>query len=100
MALGALAPLLRCPFMTRSLEAALLGPGPSKLLLIFMRGGSDGVNTLIPHGDAAYNDTPDSRPTLFIDPADSVDLGNGFAALHPSLAKLEEPTFDYLNILT
>lgn len=89
VALGALSPLGRCPFLTRSVEAAMLGTNPKKMLLIFLRGGCDGVNTLIPHGDPEYNDTVDSRPTLFVPPGSAIDL-NGFASLHPSLAKLHD----------
>lgn len=68
----------------------LAGPeeGSKKLVFIFQRGGSDGVNTLIPRGDPEYNAR--NRPTLFIDPADAIDLGNGFAQLHPALRPLME----------
>ncbi len=88
-ALGTLAPLFRCPFLSRSLEAAMLGPSPRKMLVIFLRGGCDGVNTVIPQGDSAYNNGPDSRPNLYLTPEQCIDL-NGFAFLHPSLAKLHE----------
>jgi uncharacterized protein (DUF1501 family) len=56
-----------------------------KLMFIFLRGGNDGLNTLIPHGDPDYNAT--HRPTLYIPPEDAIDL-NGFASFHPSLADL------------
>ena len=59
-----------------------------RLIFIFQRGGSDGVNTLIPYGDPQYNDT--NRPTLFIPQAASIDLGNGFAGLHPSMQPMME----------
>ncbi|UCF69650.1 MAG: DUF1501 domain-containing protein [Acidobacteriota bacterium] len=57
-----------------------------RLLFIFLRGGIDGINTLIPQGDPDYNTT--NRPTLYIDPLDSIDLGNGFAHFHPGLSDL------------
>jgi len=60
-----------------------------KLLFIFLRGGNDGINAVIPHGDPDYNVT--NRPTLYIPPASAIDLGNGFASLHPALAPLMEP---------
>jgi len=60
-----------------------------RLLFIFMRGGNDGINTVIPHGDADYNAT--YRPDIYIPPGSAIDLGNGFASLHPSLANLMEP---------
>jgi len=60
-----------------------------RLLFIFLRGGNDGINAVIPHGDADYNVT--NRPNLYIPPASAIDLGNGFASLHPSLAAMMEP---------
>lgn len=80
-ALGALHPLMRCPFFKRPLQACMMGDTPGKLLLIFLRGGQDGLNVIIPHGDNSYNDN--MRPSLFIDPDDAFDL-NGFASAHPS----------------
>lgn len=56
----------------------------TKLIFIFQRGGNDGVNTLIPHGDPEYN--INNRPSLYIPPARAINLGNGFAGLHPSMA--------------
>jgi uncharacterized protein (DUF1501 family) len=74
-------------FLKRRLVA---GPaeGETKLVFIFQRGGSDGVNTLIPRGDPEYNAT--NRPTLFIPQADAIDLGNGFAQLHPMMQPMME----------
>jgi uncharacterized protein (DUF1501 family) len=63
-------------------------PGTKKLLFIFQRGGNDGINTVIPHGDLHYN--PTTRPSLFISPAEAIDLGNGFASLHPAMAPAME----------
>jgi uncharacterized protein (DUF1501 family) len=100
LALGTLAPLTRCPFLTRPIQAAMMGEAPAKkMILIFLRGGMDGVNAVIPHGDADYNDTDDSRPTLFIPEADSFDL-NGFASAHPAFDKVvnEIPTDDVAYI--
>jgi len=82
-----------------------------KLLFIFLRGANDALNSVIPIRDSAYNTT--NRPTLMLpadaatdyslatgtcdfpinltaaDPtfgyASAIRLGNGFAALHPSL---------------
>lgn len=73
-------PLVREAFAGTNLEG-------KKLLFIFQRGGNDGLNTLIPHGDADYNAT--NRPTLYIDPADAIPL-NGFASFHPALADAME----------
>jgi uncharacterized protein (DUF1501 family) len=57
-----------------------------RLLLVFLRGGNDGLNALIPHGDPDYSAA--NRPSLYVPPRDSVDLGNGFASLHPSLGAM------------
>jgi uncharacterized protein (DUF1501 family) len=58
-----------------------------RLLFVFLRGGNDGINALIPHGDVDYN--PTNRPTLYIPPVDAIDL-NGFASLHPALGDMAD----------
>src|SRR5436189_2405736 len=101
--------------MKRALAEGNIGvPGPDgkikKVLFIFLRGANDALNSVIPIQDSAY---AASRPTLAIpkDPltdytktnipadfpvnatstaatysyANAIRLGNGFAALHPSL---------------
>ena len=60
----------------------------AKMIFIFQRGGNDGVNTVIPYGDPEYN--TGNRPSLYIPPARALDLGNGFARLHPSMAPMME----------
>ncbi len=85
--LSALGPVLGSPFMNRALASGL-GASTKKMLVIFMRGGNDGVNTCIPYGDSEYNLI--NRPNIFIPEAQSLDLGNGFAALHPALGPLHE----------
>lgn len=79
---------LHSPAMFR--RRLLAGPGDddTKLIFIFQRGGNDGVNTVIPHGDPEYN--PSNRPTLYIPQEDALDLGNGFASLHPRMQPLME----------
>ncbi|MCA8961579.1 MAG: DUF1501 domain-containing protein [Planctomycetes bacterium] len=68
---------------------AQVGTDPAKkLLVIFLRGGNDGLNTCIPYGDPEYNAT--HRPTIFVPETSALDLGNGFAALHPALQPLHE----------
>ena len=64
------------------------GLSNKRLIFIFQRGGNDGVNTVIPYGDPQYNDT--NRPTLFIPQAQGIDLGNGFAGLHPMMQPMME----------
>ncbi len=61
------------------------------LVAIFLRGGMDGLNAVVPYAEgAAYYD---ARPTLAIaepsrDPLSAIDL-NGFFGLHPSLRPLK-----------
>ena len=55
---------------------------------IFLQGGNDGINTILPRGDAMYNTT--TRPTLFIPEGEALDSGNGFAQLHPALSPIGE----------
>lgn len=75
----------------------------NKIMFLFLRGGNDGLNTIIPTGDGAYNNV--TRPTLYIpsptdplttigqcptdpEPGRGIDLGNGFATMHPALSDL------------
>jgi len=59
------------------------------LVVIFQRGGCDGLNTVIPYGDDEYYNL---RPTIGIAPpsisADSALDLDGFLGLHPRLAPL------------
>jgi len=76
------------PVFLRRALAAPLTPG-KKLLFIFLRGGIDGVQAVIPYGDAGLpaqgkKTYLQARPTLGIDPATAIDL-NGFASLNPSM---------------
>jgi len=90
-------------FIQRALAQGQIPDRTKKVLFIFLRGGNDGPNTIIPWADDAYNTT--NRPTLYIprpDPQTSVsgrmptapdlkrvvDLGNGFAGVHPGLFEL------------
>src|SRR5438128_4706339 len=112
---AALSTLVDIPLVVkRALAEGNIGaPGPDgrirKLLFVFLRGANDSLNSVIPILDSAYNAT--NRPTLMIPrdtatdysmsgPCDfpsgaaadptfaykkAIRLGNGFAALHPSL---------------
>lgn len=95
------------PFVKRALAEGNIGTNGKKLLFIFLRGANDALNSVIPVGDTAYNNT--IRPTVYIPPdgglnygtpgacdfptglastfqyANAIKLGNGFAGLHPSL---------------
>ena len=79
------ASLFPTPFINHAM-AATGGPG-KRLLFIFLRGGNDGINAVIPHGDPQYNTI--IRPNLHIPQGDTQTL-NGFASFHPSLEYMRE----------
>jgi uncharacterized protein (DUF1501 family) len=111
-AFSALATLTDIPFVMKQALAAdsNLGRNGKKLLFIFLRGANDSLNSVVPIQDTGY---ASSRPTLAIPKDAGIDysvsggcdlsafntdgaaatfgygsairLGNGFAALHPSL---------------
>lgn len=87
-ALGLMLPPLAGPsFLGRKLFAGT-GTTAKKMIFIFQRGGNDAVNTVIPRGDLEYSQA--NRPTLFINDATAIDLGNGFAQLHPAMEPMME----------
>ncbi len=63
---------------------------PKSLIVIFQRGGCDGLNVAVPYGDAAYYRL---RPTIAIPRAGqsggALDL-NGFFGLHPAMNALHK----------
>ena len=76
------------PFLKRTL--ALPKISDKKILFIFLRGGMDGIQTLIPYGDPGDGpEAPDymtARPTLREDPADAHPLDDdGFCSLNPNM---------------
>lgn len=107
----ALSTLMDIPMvMKRALAQGSIGLNGKKLLFVFLRGANDGLNSVIPIRDPAYSAV--NRPNILIrgdpatdysvtgpcdspvsvQPADAtfaygqaLRLGNGFAALHPSL---------------
>ena len=79
------------------LQRALAGPTSSskKILFIFLRGGMDGIQAVIPYGDqgtASADTYEQARPSLSPDPAATHDL-NGFCSLFPAFqgAALGQP---------
>jgi uncharacterized protein (DUF1501 family) len=103
MAIGAAAgAYLGIPtFFRKAMAQGQIPDGTKKILFIFLRGGNDGLNTVIPWADTAYSAA--NRPSLYIPSPDLqsvasgrmptnpdltrvVDLGNGFAGVHPGLA--------------
>src|SRR6266404_1981853 len=96
------------PFLKRALAEGNIGISGKKLLFIFLRGGNDGVNNIIPIQDPSYAanrallsipketgvNAPDySQATGAADAVAAnypfaIRLGNGFAALHPAMSDL------------
>ena len=88
---AALAALTDIPFvLQRALAEGSIGQvGPNgkvkKLLFIFLRGANDGLNNILPYGDAAYNTT--NRPTLRIDPDAGADWQSSGPGYFPQSGK-------------
>ncbi len=98
------------PFLRRAIAEGSLGTSGKKLLFIFLRGGNDGVNNVIPvldpsyyaqrstigiakhpDGDALYQAAggPATCPGLDLNnPQAAIPLANGFAGLHPAMADM------------
>ena len=82
---------------TQKIAASLTVPADRDILVcIFQRGAADGLNALVPYGDAAYKThrstiyvpapgAPDN-PTFGTTPAIDID---GFFGLHPALDPLK-----------
>jgi uncharacterized protein (DUF1501 family) len=68
--------------------AAAAEGGPKRLVVVFLRGAVDGLNVVVPYGDAAYYEV---RPTIAVARPGAVDgalpLDEHFG-LHPALAGL------------
>lgn len=77
-----------------SLADPHVGPAGDTLVCVFLRGGADGLNMVVPHGDDEYYA---HRPIIGIPRPDdngasdgrAVDL-DGFFGLHPALASLQD----------
>jgi len=74
-------------FAKSPMEAALNSANVNDriLILIRLKGGNDGINTIIP--THSYSSYLNRRPNIAIPENDIVDLGEGYG-LHPSLAGL------------
>lgn len=69
--------------LTRTAFAA--ADGSRVLVQVFLRGGADGLNMCVPHGDGNYYAL---RPTIGLSLANGVRNLNGFFGLHPAFAPL------------
>ena len=73
-------------FLTRAAMGAVQpGARTKRLVVIFQRGAADGLNIVVPHGEAQYYAM---RPSINIPRKDVLDL-DGFFGLHPSLAPFQ-----------
>ena len=79
--LGVTAGLFSWAFMPRFAEAASAGHDP-RLLVVVLRGGMDGISTVVPFGDPHY---VSMRGGIAIPAASTIKL-NSFFGLHPALA--------------
>ena len=70
-------------FLTRAAVGAVQpGTRTKRLVVIFQRGAADGLNIVVPHGEAQYYAM---RPSINIPRNAVIDL-DGFFGLHPSLS--------------
>src|SRR2546428_10171777 len=60
-------------------------PNRPILVCLFQRGAVDGLNMIVPHGDALYYR---ERPRIAVPATDVIDL-DGYFGLHPRLAALK-----------
>jgi uncharacterized protein (DUF1501 family) len=73
-------------FLTRAAFGATdTGSRTKRLVVIFQRGAADGLNIVVPHGEAQYYSM---RPSINIPKKSVLDL-DGFFGLHPSLAAFQ-----------
>ena len=73
-------------FLTRAaFGAADPGTRSKRLVVIFQRGAADGLNIVVPHGEASYYAM---RPSINIPKNAVLDL-DGFFGLHPAMASFE-----------
>jgi uncharacterized protein (DUF1501 family) len=76
-------------FLARAAMAADAAQPHRRLVVIFQRGAADGLNIVVPHGEAEYCTM---RPTIGIPQRDVIDL-DGFFGLHPAMSALK-PLWD------
>lgn len=76
-------------FLARAAMAADAAQPHRRLVVIFQRGAADGLNIVVPHGEAEYYAM---RPTIAIPQRDVIDL-DGFFGLHPAMSALQ-PLWD------
>lgn len=83
-ALGITAGLFSSAFMPRIASAATSDP---RLLVVVLRGGMDGINVVVPHGDSAY---ASMRGSIAIPRSATLDLKDSYFGLNSALASFGE----------
>ena len=58
------------PFLKRALAEGSVGINGKKLIFIFLRGGNDGINNVVPVLDPSYRGTGDANRKLLALPLD------------------------------
>ena len=81
---GAALLLAHAPGWAQGAAQRAAGAGDRVLILVELKGGNDGLNTVVPHADPLYARL---RPTLAI-PGDEVLRLDGATGLHPALKPL------------
>lgn len=79
--------LITSTFSFQPAHAAEVAESTKTLVVLFFRGGIDGLNVVVPHGDPVYYE---KRPSIAI-PRQSdqlIDLGDGMFGLHAALQPL------------
>ena len=93
----ALSTLVDIPLVVRrALAEGTIGLNGKKLFFIFLRGANDSLNSVIPIQDTAY---ATSRPTLKILPDPQTDYSAIGPCDFPIIANAADPTFGYLNAI-
>src|SRR5208282_4950588 len=68
---------------------SLDGSSKGRLIVVFLRGAVDGLNVVVPHGEAAYYD---ARPTIAIGRSGGAEAAvlnlDGHFGMHPALAPM------------
>jgi len=77
-------------WLTQGISSAQAAPAPKALVVIFQRGGCDGLNVIVPHGEDEYYNL---RPTIAIarpgNSGGALDM-DGFFGLHPAMSSLHD----------
>ena len=72
-------------FLQRAALGAEQNAKTKRLVVIFQRGAADGLNIVVPHGEAAYYAM---RPSINIPRSSVIDL-DGFFGLHPAISSFQ-----------